>query len=72
MKVHPIAGALGAEIGGIDLRRASDADIAEIRRIMVANGVTPPQRPPAKATNEEYGDGKSIQEKRPTPPLMNP
>src|SRR5262249_29974310 len=24
------------------------------------NGVTPPQRPPAKATNEEYGDGKNI------------
>ena len=33
MKVHPIAGALGAEIGGIDLRRASDAEIAEIRRV---------------------------------------
>jgi hypothetical protein len=52
--------------------KAATDTIAEIRRSMVANGVTPPQRPSAKATNEEYGGGKSIQEKGPTPPLMNP
>ncbi len=30
--VHPIAGALGAEISGVDLRRLSDAEAQEIRR----------------------------------------
>ena len=33
MNVQRIAGALGAEITGIDLRRLSDADVAEIRRV---------------------------------------
>ena len=33
MKVQPIAGALGAEIAGVDLRRHTDADVTEIRRI---------------------------------------
>jgi len=33
MKVQPIAGALGAEITGVDLRRLTDAEVTEIRRI---------------------------------------
>ena len=33
MTVQPIAGALGAEITGVDLRRLSDAEVTEIRRI---------------------------------------
>ena len=33
LKVQPIAGVLGAEIGVVDLRRLSEADAAEIRRI---------------------------------------
>ena len=32
MNVQPIAGALGAEITGIDLRRLGDPDVAAIRR----------------------------------------
>lgn len=46
--------------------------IAVLRRIMVSNGVTPPQRPAPKAINENYGDGKSVLEKQPTPPLTKP
>ena len=33
LDVRPVAGALGAEITGVDLRRATDADMAEIRRV---------------------------------------
>jgi taurine dioxygenase len=33
MDVRPLAGAIGAEILGVDLARASDAEIAELRRI---------------------------------------
>ena len=65
----PLLIAEGYRVG--NFKPAPDT-IAEIRRIMAANGATRPQRPLAKATNEEYGDGKSIQEKRPPPPPMNP
>ena len=37
MKVRRISGALGAEIAGIDLSGASDAQMAEIRRIWLEN-----------------------------------
>ena len=37
LNVQRIAGALGAEITGVDLRRATDADIAEIRRVWLEN-----------------------------------
>ena len=33
MNVQRIAGALGAEITGIDLRRLGDTELAEIRRV---------------------------------------
>ena len=33
IRVQPIAGALGAEITGVDLRRLADDDVAEIRRV---------------------------------------
>lgn len=46
--------------------------IAEIRRIMLASGVTPPGPAPAKTNNEDYVDPKKVQEKRPAPPSMNP
>ncbi len=65
----PLLIAAGYRVGNFN--PAPDT-IAEIRRMMAANGVTPPQRPAAKAANEEYGDGKSIQEQRPAPLLMNP
>jgi hypothetical protein len=65
----PFPIAKGYRVGNFKL--APDT-IAEIRRIMSANGVTPPQRPTAKAANEVYGDGKSLQEKRPAPSPMNP
>ena len=35
----PLSGAIGAEIHGIDLARASDAEIAEIRQIWLAHNV---------------------------------
>jgi ankyrin repeat protein len=53
----PLLIAEGYRVG--NFKPAPDT-IVEIRRIMVANGVTPPQRPPAKASNENYGDGKSV------------
>ena len=37
LTARPIAGALGAEITGVDLRRASDGEIAEIRRVWLEN-----------------------------------
>jgi uncharacterized protein len=40
--------------------------ITEIKRIMVANGVTPPQVAPAKTTNEEY-EAEKKKEKKPSP-----
>lgn len=42
--------------------------MAEIRRIMVANGVTPPQPAAVKTINEEYAGQKRIPEKVPAPP----
>jgi ankyrin repeat protein len=60
----PLLIAEGYRVG--NFRPAPDT-IAEIRRLMVANGVAPPSRPPAKAVNEEYGNGKSTPEKGPTP-----
>ena len=41
MPIHhtPLSGAIGAEIHGIDLARATDAEIAEIRRIWLAHNV---------------------------------
>src|SRR5262249_50314346 len=53
----PLLIAEGYRVGNF---KPAPETIAEIRRIMVANGGTPPQHPPAKATNEEYGDGKNI------------
>lgn len=41
MSIHytPLSGAIGAEIHGIDLARATDAEIAEIRQIWLAHNV---------------------------------
>ena len=41
MPIHhtPLSGAIGAEIHGIDLARATDAEIAEIRQIWLAHNV---------------------------------
>ena len=40
IEVHPIAGALGAEIGGVDVARdLDDTVIAEIRRALLDHGV---------------------------------
>ncbi len=39
IKMTRLSGAIGAEIHGIDLARATDADIAEIRRIWLDNNV---------------------------------
>src|SRR5947207_7920901 len=33
MEIHPVAGALGAEIGGVDLAKLDDATSAAIRRV---------------------------------------
>ena len=48
----PLLIAEGYRVGNF---KPAPETIAEISRIMIANGVTPPQRPPAKATDEEYG-----------------
>ena len=37
LNVQRIAGALGAEITGVDLRRVGEADVAEIRRVWLEN-----------------------------------
>lgn len=42
--------------------------IAEIRKIMIANGVTPPPPTPAKTNNEDYVDPKGGQGNPPTTP----
>jgi ankyrin repeat protein len=64
----PLLIAEGYRVGNF---KPAPETIAEIRRIMVANGVMPPPRAPAKATNEEYEDQKRIQDKRPIPPQIN-
>ena len=61
----PLLIAEGYRVGNF---KPAPETIAEIRRILIANGVTPPQRAPAKATSEEYGNQKKIQETRPAPP----
>ena len=55
----PLLIAEGYRVGNF---KQAPETLAEIRRIMIANGVTPPQRASAKPTNEEY---KS--EKKPSP-----
>ena len=37
--VEPLAGALGAEISGVDLNELDDAAVAEIRRALLENNV---------------------------------
>ena len=37
--VEPLAGALGAEISGVDLNELDDAAVAEIRRALLDNNV---------------------------------
>lgn len=48
--------------------KPAPATMAEIRRVMLANGVTPPQRAAAKTTNEEYEAPVRAPEKPPASP----
>jgi len=59
----PLLIAEGHRVGNF---KVAPETIAEIRRIMLAHGVTPPERAPTKTTNENYEPEKK-KEKKPTP-----
>ncbi len=58
----PLLIAEGHRVGNF---KVAPETITEIKRIMVASGVTPPERSPVKTNNEEYVDEKKKTEKKP-------
>jgi len=60
----PLLIAEGHRVGNF---KPAPETIDEIKRIMAANGVTPPQRVPVKTTSEAYVDDKKNQQKKPSP-----